>query len=326
MNKLRVASKKSKARRDPQRAALKRPLVKCALVAILVGATIGLTVYINDPESSNPKSSAAKPTQTVNSTKPSNLIPEDPLIPPQNGVIWAGYVAPRQGLSTYTSVRGSFTVQAITCDSVEQNAMSETYAQWVGLDGWYDKTVEQIGITAHCVDASYTNGRANNNASSKPGKLKPYYYAWWMNYGGGDYSTILDEIPVHPGDRMNASVEYTGGDTFKMRLVNETTGIVYKKSTTCRIENVGGPCPRVFAEWIVERAGNSALSDFGVARFDEASATTDEAGTGPQTPAELQAFPVDMIQGTNTLTHTSGLSESGDAFKVTYLQHGQIGQ
>ena len=252
MNTLHAETEQLKQKHSLLPAAFTRPLAKLAVVAMLVGATGELAACSSDGAKSNDTNT----THVANSPKPRELIPEDPVVSPENGIIWAGYVAPRQDRATYTSVRGSFTVQAITCDSDDPTAASESYAQWVGLDGWGASTVEQIGITASCMDTSITTGVVDKNAPYKPGNLEPYYYAWWMDFGGGSYSSTLDEFPVHPGDRMDASVDYTGGDTFLMQLVNETTGKKYEKSTTCRVENGGGSCPRVFAPWTIS-TGNA---------------------------------------------------------------------
>lgn len=306
---------------------LVRPLATLTVLAA-VGAASGEVTACSTNDGLPPNVTTTHISRTAG---PREVIPKDPSLPAANSSIWAGYVASRQATNRYTSVHGSFTIQAIKCDSRDPEAGRESYAQWVGLDGWDgDNTVEQIGVTADCIDTSLTKGDKGvskdkgSPAPAKPGNLKPKYYAWWMNFGGGSYSRVLD-FPVHSGDRMDASVTYKDNNQFEMRLANATTGQVYKKLSTCLVENSGEPCQRTTADWIVERAGNSALANFGLAGFDEAIATTDGTNGEQQTITELSGFPVDMFQAANRLTYTSGLSANGQSFNITYKQHGQPG-
>src|ERR1700691_3122529 len=93
---------------------------------------------------------------------------------------WAGYVAVGKP-GEFTGVSAEWRVPKANC-SATPNAYA---SQWVGLDGFTDKTVEQLGVDAVC---SY-------------GEVE--YVGWFEMYPA--YPVAAD-LTIHPGDRMQATI------------------------------------------------------------------------------------------------------------------------
>ena len=153
--------------------------------------------------------------------------------------VWSGYViAPAAGT---TSVGGTWVQSAVT------GANGALELTWVGIDGYGNGTVEQIGTGAKVV-----NGQTQ-------------YFAWWEFFGdqsaqgvnGPDYywQTLPSSFAVHPGDTISADVAFVSStsstSTFLFQITDKTTtGAVeswsQQETTTYVVPT------RSSAEWIVE--------------------------------------------------------------------------
>jgi hypothetical protein len=114
---------------------------------------------------------------------------------------WYGYVATG---STYTSVSASWTVPTVDCATSSGDATI-----WVGLDGYGDATVEQIGTDVAC-----SGGVAE-------------YAAFFEMYPA--YPVSFDNV-VAPGDVIDASVDYTATNAFVLTISDTTQG--WTRTTT----------------------------------------------------------------------------------------------
>lgn len=168
---------------------------------------------------------------------------------------WSGYVAessvnsPTNGF--VTSVKGSWTVPTLKPDSP-----SDSYvAIWVGIDGFSDGTVEQIGT-----DSEWFYGVQQD-------------YAWVELYPNP--SQVISSITVNAGDQINASVIYKGNNYYVFSLADLTTGQFYSHTLKANAQ-------RQSAEWIVEAPSSSSgilpLADFGLDYFSYAQ-FADSTGT-----------------------------------------------
>jgi hypothetical protein len=168
---------------------------------------------------------------------------------------WSGYAAvssissPTNGF--VNSATGSWVVPTLTC-----NSSQDTYvATWVGIDGFSDGTVEQIGTEQDCV-----NGIQEN-------------YAWVEFYPRP--SRIITGLTVHNGDAFTASVAYEGGSLFALSITDLTTRQSYSRTYNAVAQ-------RQSAEWVVEAPSISAevlpLANFGTVNFSSAQ-FTDNTGT-----------------------------------------------
>ena len=212
---------------------------------------------------------------------------------------WSGYAVTG---SSFTSAKASWTVPTVNCSKTPN-----TYSSfWVGLDGWTSSTVEQTGTDSDC------------NGST------PSYYAWYEFYPKG--SVLISGVPVSPGNKMSASVTYSGTE-FTISITNESTGKTYSKSS--RVSSA----KRSSAEWIAEApcctngGGILPLSDFGTVDFGEDY--TDVSGTNYATDSsisgQISAFgsavnEAIMVNGTTGADEAvpSGLSSDGTSFTVAW--------
>jgi hypothetical protein len=166
---------------------------------------------------------------------------------------WSGY-AVESSMSNPTNgfisaVKGNWVVPALAPNPSGEN----TYvAIWVGIDGYSDNTVEQIGTEQEVV-----NGVQQN-------------YAWVEMYP--QPSHMLFE--VNYGDYITASVTFNGG-VFTLSLSDLTTGQSFSHNYTASAQ-------RRSAEWIVEAPydnGILPLANFGTAEFDNAQFTDNTGAT-----------------------------------------------
>jgi hypothetical protein len=111
------------------------------------------------------------------------------------GSPWSGYVA-TGAPGSVTDAKGSWIVPSVTCKSGSQSSVF-----WVGIDGYGNNTVEQIGTASDCADGI------------------PNYYAWYEFYPQPE----LRLFTVKPGDPISAEVSYSGG-MFTVTLTDERTG------------------------------------------------------------------------------------------------------
>jgi hypothetical protein len=210
-------------------------------------------------------------------------------IPEANSNPWAGYAVTGE---TFSAVSGSWTVPTVTCAAGATTAT----AQWVGIDGFSDNTVEQDGTAANCSSGT------------------PTYSAWYEMYGDSNVNGGLQvylsssSYPVAAGDAMTASVSVAG---------SEWT-LVVGDATQNWSFNLSVPGPSTApsessAEWIAERPAGYTLSEFGTVTFTGASAV----GNGQS--GAIWAFPSTSINMfNNSLLAASGpLSAGGNGFTVT---------
>jgi len=208
--------------------------------------------------------------------------PPLPTTPVRN---WAGYVAIGQG---FEDVGGDFDVAAVNCAP----AATTVSSQWVGFDGYDDKTVEQDGVEMDCVNGA------------------PRYYAWYEMFGdpalNGGYAVALptSSYPVAPGDAMGVGVsppDRFDGYVWSFVIYDDNANWTFVTKVPAP-----DPPPEVSsAEWIVElptTSTSSLLSDFGTAAFTDANADTG----GPSEPISIFAHRTMEIDPTGPVLAAPG--------------------
>src|SRR3984885_7454015 len=100
---------------------------------------------------------------------------------------WSGYAA--TSAKAFTYVHSTFVEPTITCPGVANQWTSN----WVGLDGFNDTTVEQVGTFAHCGGA---------------GNTTPKYEAWYEMFPAASVNVFA----VHAGDIIDSSVSFASGE------------------------------------------------------------------------------------------------------------------
>ncbi len=202
---------------------------------------------------------------------------------------WCGYAAESSlgaPLSNSVSaVSGSWIVPAVTRSSnaaANAQGLTSDCAVWVGMDGFSNDTVEQIG----------TNSYVENGVS--------LYYAWYEMYPGEIVPIDgLGGITVKPGDSITASVQYgvpSDPGQFQLSITDNTSVPVQ----TYTISQSNSTAFRTSAEWIVEAPSTTSilpLPTFSPVTFTGATATIGGT-TGPID--DYSAWQVAQINMSNT--------------------------
>jgi hypothetical protein len=215
----------------------------------------------------------------------------------KNGVStnWSGYAAetnlskPLSG--SVSDVKGQWTVPSVACDV----STGHTYSSaWVGIDGYSNGTVEQVGTEQDCNFGS------------------PVNYAWYEMY---PKYPVRITMSARPGDVMSAEVHYNGNNKFVLTINNLTLNQAF--STTQKAS-----AKRQSAEWVVEAPSSTGgvlpLANFATAYFTNASATINGVA-GPISSGAWTYDPITMADASGTTKATpSALDTTGQAFSVTW--------
>jgi hypothetical protein len=195
---------------------------------------------------------------------------------------WGGYAVTG---GPYTTITGSWNVPALDCANGPGDA-----SPWIGIDGYGNDTVEQIGLDLDCI-----NGRAS-------------YHPWVEMYPGpSDY--FADS--VHAGDTLTASVSVATDGTWTLTETDTTDGWTKTFHRTPKHAPL-----RASAEAIVEDVGNGQappVPDFNTVTFRDIrvdGSPLAQAGTVNRTTLE---------RATTPLSRESALSQA--AFSITWLHN-----
>ncbi len=188
---------------------------------------------------------------------------------------WAGYAASggpfRNVTATWTQPKAP----------ASQAGRESSTSFWVGLDGWENGTVEQIGTS---LDG----------------------WAWFEMYPGP--SRRIDMPVVAPGDVVTASVTRRGPHTFVLKLVDRTTRSSF--TTTQSSKRAVSASAEVIAEARSSDAGQMPIDAFGLVRF--ARCTVDGLPLGAYHPNDSEIGSSRLARETTT----SALTGGGSAFTV----------
>jgi len=202
--------------------------------------------------------------------------------------IWAGYAIKASGV---TMVSGTWNVPTVA------TTPSGAYmSAWVGIDGYGNSTVEQIGTLAKVANGKVT------------------YSAWYEMYPAN--AVTITSLTISAGDTITGSVTYYSSGThakqFLLKLTDSTTGksfSTYQSSSSAK---------RATAEWVIERPAvngtHTSLANFSTEMFWNCKATI--AGT-TSALGSWSNYKINMVSSGTTLASTGSLSTSGGASKFT---------
>ncbi|HXY17809.1 MAG TPA: G1 family glutamic endopeptidase [Candidatus Nitrosopolaris sp.] len=196
---------------------------------------------------------------------------------------WSGYAA-YGAAGSFNSVSANWVQPLVTCSN-RQNSYSSF---WVGLDGYSDSTVEQIGTEADC-----SRGHAQ-------------YYAWYEMY---PHSTVLITTALKAGDSLSASVVYSAKNTFSLKLSDSTSHLTY--STTQRMTSPQLSSAEAIAEAPWSR-GVLPLANFGTANFSAALANGQPLG------GFTSLDPLTMIDPYGMKSTPTAFDSTKESFSVTW--------
>jgi hypothetical protein len=182
-------------------------------------------------------------------------------------------------------------------------ALKTTYdgysSTWVGIDGasGNDRYLIQTGT-----EADVSGGR-------------PEYRAWWEIITPTDVApeTLFDNLAIHPGDSISASVAKVATGKWVMRLRNNTTG--HSASHTAAFAGSGSS-----AEWIQE---DTDVNGYISSAPNWGSVTFRRLLLDHLNPKLQPGEAVDIVdtRGTREAT-TSAPSPAGSGFTVRWLATG----
>lgn len=155
---------------------------------------------------------------------------------------WSGFADVESGSQTFSGVSGNWVIPSVSCPNGLYRNTDVLLAQWVGLDGWTDNTVEQLGTAAQCFEGA------------------TYYWVWYEMFPGrmvveGTQACITNNVDCpKPGDQISASVTVTPGargvNNYALSLTDSTEPINdFSVSQPCATRT----CFDSSAEWILER-------------------------------------------------------------------------
>lgn len=156
-------------------------------------------------------------------------------------VNWSGYADVEGGAKTVSSVSGQWVIPYVQCPVGPYRYSDAFIAQWVGIDGATDGTVEQLGTATQCFEGV------------------TYYYVWYEMFPGGTVeegtqACINNNVDCpEPGDKISASVTVKpagGNNDYTLSLTDFThPAESFSVTATC----APSTCLDSSAEWIVER-------------------------------------------------------------------------
>ncbi len=157
---------------------------------------------------------------------------------------WSGFADTSSTTTAddFTSVSGNWTIPAVTCPPSPYRTQGAYIANWVGIDGFSDSTVEQLGTGAQCFE----------------GVL--YYYVWYEMFPAGTVeegttACINNNVDCpQPGDQISASVVVTpgtdGNNNYALSLIDHNRPQEsFSTTATC----AAATCTDSSAEWVIER-------------------------------------------------------------------------
>ena len=209
---------------------------------------------------------------------------------------WSGFADVEGGSKTISSVSGEWVIPNVQCPGGAYQFQDAFDAQWVGIDGATNGTVEQLGTATQCFEGV------------------EYYYVWYEMYPAGtveegtqaciNYNVDCPE----PGDRISASVTVTpAGGTNEYRLsLTDFTHPAESFSVTASC--APSACADSSAEWIMERPAVAPpfgvqilpLGDFSQTSFSNGELTSGGRTTDIEGFKDGTVFDIPMVDDTDS--------------------------
>ncbi len=113
---------------------------------------------------------------------------------------WSGYAQAPTSAGPYKAVMSTWKVAAVT----EPKSGNQYSSDWVGIDGFNNSTLVQCGTESDNIGG------------------KAVYDAWTEILPASE--VVISGLAIHAGDRIQALVEETSANTWKMQVKDLTTG------------------------------------------------------------------------------------------------------
>lgn len=156
-------------------------------------------------------------------------------------VNWSGYADVESGAKTVSSVSGRWVIPKVQCPNGLYRNQDAFIAQWVGIDGATNGTVEQLGSATQCFEGV------------------TYYYVWYEMFPfgtvvEGTQACINNNVDCpQPGDQIAASVTVTPAGATNNYTLSLSDFTRPQESFSVAASCAPATCLDSSAEWIVER-------------------------------------------------------------------------
>lgn len=216
-------------------------------------------------------------------------------LPPIKGTVtstvWAGELVKARG--GFTSVHADWIVPTVSCEPHESGA---TYA-WVGLGGWGDDALEQIGTSQWCSDGKALYGLFGEFYPTPP--------------FAGDNEVYKPKIyPVRPGDKISAVVSRGAQGSYTLTERSLTRGWVVRVTGRSpayaplpSADGSRGPGNET-AELVMEGPTEEDLPRYGSATFSTVQYVP--ASAGP-----ISRYAISTVLDNGDLTQSAQTSSTG---------------
>jgi hypothetical protein len=207
---------------------------------------------------------------------------------------WTGYVLVGH-TEGFGQVTGEFKIPAVVCTSANSKA-----SFWIGLDGYGNGTVEQVGISTDCVNSM------------------PQYRTWWEMYP----NSTQYQFYAAPGDTISMLVKYVGG-AWNLALTDLTVDNNDHKFNVTEKCPSGHVCENMTAEAVLEADGGKNLSNFKSAGFSEIQAVdSSHVTTGLVANGSVWGLAEVLMTGANgqNLADPGAITGNGQNYTLTYRQ------
>ena len=201
---------------------------------------------------------------------------------------WSGYADAESGSNPVTQASADWIMPSVSCLPRPYQNQDAFLANWVGIDGFTNGTVEQLGTATQCYEGV------------------KFYYVWYEMYPAGTVeegtaACINDNVDCpQPGDRISASVSVTpagsGENNYVLALTDHTRP---DESFSVTQQCAATTCVDSSAEWIVERPA-----------------------TLPPPPAPIQILP--LADFTRTLFTSGHVTSGGKSSSIQGFKDGPV--
>jgi hypothetical protein len=240
----------------------------------------------------------------VGARLPRTVLPHLPRAATADSQNWSGYAAVAKPNVALRYVTSTFKVPSVNCAKVVIGSAGQTYAaEWVGLDGFNDSTVEQTGVDSYC---DSTSGPATNQAWYEMYPLDPVVFSG-----------------VRAGDTIWVSVYFNSStNEYQLFLDDKTTGSTMQTDQPCPS---GSTCDRTSAEVISEDPGGAVagginLAGFGTVNYSTSDVTSRSGTHGTLAAGGLWTSTEIIMQDPsgNAMATPSALTDDGADFSITW--------
>ncbi len=222
-----------------------KPTRLVAVIAMLVGIAVAGVVPSSTPQNASAAARArAAFLKYMSSHRPMVRSTAPPLAASEGTTLvgsfnWSGFADTEGASNKVSSVSGEWVIPYVQCPGGPYRYQDAIIAQWIGIDGFSDQTVEQLGTAAWCFEGV------------------TYYYDWYEMFPAGTIeegtqACINNNVDCpQPGDHISASVTATAAGNYTLSLTDRTNPA---ESFSVTASCAPSTCLDSSAEWIVERA------------------------------------------------------------------------